>query len=697
MMLKDILYYLKYYKNWIISIFIFTILFFVSIFLSYFGSLHLLHVDRPLLDFFAESISYTLFIYMIATLLGIVLISLVHLVGFFRKKDLEVLLELKTKFLKDEINQASAKLNVSDKILSEVPIGVFMTMGNNIVYANTWMKRFFFREEFTFPVDRLKIFAPRRDFLALEKKVLLALTTQKRFTTQAFLEDKQGRRTLVDVSVYSQKLKNPKKGIVWFIADASMEMKNMELETYYQTVFRTVSILAISEEKNTPENEVLKQVSSEIIGVYGIKTLFFWRYDDKKLHFSFALGEEKAFPNRPDIIDVCDKANAGDAAVKAVLTKKSCVCNDLMNNAYYKKYFTRKANKKQVNSNMCIPLIINDKVEGVISLWSYETGMFYDSFRFRLQQLSYEICHYLSDIRDRRRAKEAIRHYEECLRTQIHELENNKKIMQQQASEVNAMIGDLISARDEAEKANRVKTEFLANVSHELRTPLNAILGFSEAIENETFGPIGNPQYKDYVNYISTSGKHLLSLINDVLDLSRVEVGKQKINEEEIKVIPVISNVLSIIKRYPGGDKRDITLTPQKSNFTLLADERAFKQIMLNILSNAVKFTPDNGKIKIKVSSTPKKELLIEVSDNGIGIPKHKLNDLFQPFSQVENIMTREHEGSGLGLVLIRKLVELHGGRVWIESEERKGCTVFVLFPKNRLLSGFLTKKGVKK
>ena len=697
MTLKDILYYIKYYKNWIISIFIFTVLFFVSVFLSYFGSLHLLHVDRPLLEFFAESISYTLFVYMIATLLGIVLISLVHLVGFFRKKDLEVLLELKTKFLKDEIHQASNKLNVSDKILSEVPIGVFMTLGHNVIYANTWIKRFFFREEIALPAERLKIFTPRRDFLALERKVLLALTTQKRFMTQTFLEDKQGHRKLVYVSAYSQKLKNPKKGIVWFIADASMEMKNIELEAYYQVVFRSVAILAQAEENTTPENEVLKQVSSEIIGVYGVKTLFYWRYDDKKLHFAFALGEEKAFPNRPDVIDVGNKANAGDAAVKAVLTKKACVCNDLMNDAYYKKYFTRKPNKRQVKSNLCIPLIINDKIEGVISLWSYEAGMFYDSFRFRLQQLSYEICHYLSDIRDRRKAKESIRHYEECLREQIHELENNKKIMQQQASEVNAMIGDLISARDEAEKANRVKTEFLANVSHELRTPLNAILGFSEAIENETFGPIGNPQYKDYVSYISTSGKHLLSLINDVLDLSRVEVGKQKMNEEEIKVIPVISDVLSIIERYPEGDKRDITLTPKKSNLTLLGDERAFKQILLNILSNAVKFTPDGGKIKIRVSCTVKQELLIEVADNGIGIPKNKINDLFQPFSQVENIMTREHAGSGLGLVLIRKLVELHGGRVWIESEETKGCSVFVLFPKERVLNALSPKKGVKK
>ncbi|MBR5130878.1 MAG: hypothetical protein IKV03_06635 [Alphaproteobacteria bacterium] len=695
MIIKDILYYLKYYKNWIISIFIFTILFFISIFLSYFGSLHLLHVDKPLLDFFAESISYTLFIYMIATLLGIVLVSLVRLIGFFRKKDLEVLLEIKTQFLKDEINQALNKLQLNDKILSDAPVGIFMTVGHNIVYANSWMKRFWNHENISHPIDRSKLFISQKEFLALEKKVLVALTTQKHFSTQIALENKKGQKSFVHVSVYSYKPKDPKKGIIWFMTDASLEVKNVELETYYQTVFRVMSILHIAEESNIPENEVLKQIALEVIGVYGIKTAFYWRYVDKKLHFVFAAGEEKSFPNRPDIIDVVDKSNAGDAAVKAVLTKRSCVCNDLMDSEYYKKYFMRKANKKQVKANLCIPLIINDKVEGVISLWSYETGMFYDSFKFRLQQLSFEICRNLADIRVRRKAKEAIRHYEECLRAQIHELENNKKIMQQQASEVNAMIGDLIIARDAAEKANRIKTEFLANVSHELRTPLNAILGFSEAIEKETFGPLENTQYKNYIGYISTSGKHLLSLINDVLDLSRVEVGKQKMTEEEIKVIPVIKDVLSVIERYPGGDKRYITLTPQKSNLTLLADERSFKQIMLNVLSNAVKFTPEDGQIKINVNSTKKKELLIEVSDNGIGIPKDKVNDLFQPFSQVENIMTREHEGSGLGLVLIRKLMELHGGRVWIESEEGKGCSVFMLFPKNRVLNS-VRKKRIK-
>ncbi len=696
MKIKDILYYIKYYKNWIISILIFTVLFFISVFLSYFGSLHLLHSDKPLLDFFAESLSYTLFVYMIATLLGIVLISLVRLIGFFRKKDVEMLLEVKTQFLKDEIEQASGKLQQNDKMLSELPIGVLMTMGHNVVYINDWMRRFLKIDTVSLPSDRQRIFGTYKGFTSLEKKALLALLNQKRFNSQVCLEDHLGHKKLLVVSAYCNKLKDPKKGIVWFFSDASLEMKNIELETYYQTVFRVMAILHTAEINNISEEEVLKQLLDEIVGIYGIKTTFYWRYTDKKLHFVFASGVEKSFPNRPTEIDLNDKANAGDAAVRAVLNKRGCVCNDLMNDSYYRRYFMRKANKKQVKANLCIPLVVNDKVEGIVSLWSYEPGTFNDSLVFRIQQLITEICKNLSSIRARRKAKEAIHQYEDCLRSQIHELEANKKIMQRQASEVNAMIGDLIMARDAAEKANRVKTEFLANISHELRTPLNAILGFSEAIENETFGPLENPQYKDYIGYISTSGKHLLSLINDVLDLSRVEVGKQKMTETEIKVVSVIRDVLSVIERYPGGDKRRITVKPKRSEISLLADERSFKQIMLNVLSNAVKFTSDNGKIDISVALTSKKDLMITVADNGVGIPKEKITDLFQPFAQVENIMTREHEGSGLGLVLIRKLMELHGGRVWIESEEGKGCSVFMVFPKFRILKAPRVK-GVKK
>ena len=269
--------------------------------------------------------------------------------------------------------------------------------------------------------------------------------------------------------------------------------------------------------------------------------------------------------------------------------------------------------------------------------------------------------------------------------------------MQRQAKEMHAMVADLILARDNSEAANKAKTEFLANVSHELRTPLNAILGFSETIENETFGPMENKQYKEYIKYISASGKHLLSLINDVLDLSRVEEGRQTLVDTDVPMGPLLENVVSLIRRYPGGDKRKIAIDSKLKDAVLKVDARSMKQIMLNVLSNAVKFTSDkNGKIKIGIDWDAKKDLIIFVSDNGIGVPEDKMPVLFEPFVQAENAMTREHDGTGLGLALVRRLIEMHGGQVWAKSVEGKGTTLFLKLPKKRVIKGNIQTKRKK-
>lgn len=690
-------YYLRLYKNWIISVLIFTILFWVTAYLSYVSTFHLLKVDKPLIMFLADSFSYTLFIYGVATLLGVFLVSLVRLVGFFRQRDIELLLQSKTRELTEEIKDTEETLQTRQSILNEVPIGIFMTQFHQILYANEWMYvswGYDDKKEKTEGVQNF--FTSVKEFLELEKRAVTALGKQKSFGVQAALTNGVGQKVFVQLTAYSLKPKSPKKGMVWFLQDMSQEMKNIELETYYQTVFRVMSILHIADEHNMSEEDILRQLLDEIIGIYGLKTGFYFRYDDKMLKFSFLAGEDSDFPNHPDVIDLSSPKMATAAIVKAVLSRKGFVYNDIQGMDYYRQNLARK-NNPAVKSTFSFPIIINNKVEGVVSLYAYETGFFTDSLVFRLQQLNAEICKNIANIRARRKATESIRRYEECLRGQIHELETNKKIMQRQAGEVNAMIGDLILARDTAEKASRSKTEFLANISHELRTPLNAILGFSEAIEQETFGPLRNKQYKDYVGYILTSGRHLLSLINDVLDLSCVEVGRHKMNDEDVKIIPVVKDVISVISRYPGGDKRHITVESNVKEIILHADERSFKQIFLNVLSNAVKFTPENGKIDVNLTITDKGELEIKVHDNGVGIPKDKIGDLFQPFSQVENIMTREHEGSGLGLVLIKKLVELHQGRVWIQSDEGKGTTVFIVFPKARVVKTALIQKKGKK
>jgi len=230
-------------------------------------------------------------------------------------------------------------------------------------------------------------------------------------------------------------------------------------------------------------------------------------------------------------------------------------------------------------------------------------------------------------------------------------------------------------------------------MSHELRTPLNAILGFSEAMTTETFGPLPQ-QYKEYIQYVHSSGQYLLSLINDILDLSSLEGAHPKLKDADVALEPLIKNVMEIVKHYPGGEKRTITATLKPKTLGLRIDERSLEQILLNTLSNAIKFTEDGGEIKLNIARAKNKSLVISVQDNGIGIPKDKMQNLFQPFGQIENVMTRKHKGTGLGLVLIKRLVELQDGTVQLKSKEGRGTKITLTFPAKRVIA---FKKETKK
>jgi two-component system, cell cycle sensor histidine kinase PleC len=254
--------------------------------------------------------------------------------------------------------------------------------------------------------------------------------------------------------------------------------------------------------------------------------------------------------------------------------------------------------------------------------------------------------------------------------------------------EVEDLARELEEARDEAlrkrvdaETANASKTAFLANMSHELRTPLNAILGFSEIIENECFGEIGSARYKEYAHDIHSSGRHLLSLINDLLDVAKIEAGRMEIQPAVLDPQGMFDSALKIIaaKARERGQNLVIEIDPAVPH--LFADERALKQIVINLVSNAVKFTPESGRICVTASRARCGGFQIMVEDNGPGIPREKLNHVFQPFSQVDNRYDRQEGGTGLGLALVRGLVELHGGRAWIESEFGKGCRAYVILP----------------
>lgn len=240
-------------------------------------------------------------------------------------------------------------------------------------------------------------------------------------------------------------------------------------------------------------------------------------------------------------------------------------------------------------------------------------------------------------------------------------------------------------ARQRAEAASQAKSEFLANMSHELRTPLNAIMGFSEVMKHEAFGKLGSRQYVDYATHIHDSGQHLLGLINDVLDLSRIEAGRFAIRAVEIDVCEAVANAMSMfdIRTRQAGIELKANLDPNLP--LLLADERGFRQILLNLLSNAVKFTPAGGTVTVFARRSTGAGMDVGVADTGAGIDPADVATVFEAFGQGRHDISANEKGTGLGLPIVRGLVEAHGGKVRLDSVLGKGTTVVCTFPRERL------------
>ncbi len=257
----------------------------------------------------------------------------------------------------------------------------------------------------------------------------------------------------------------------------------------------------------------------------------------------------------------------------------------------------------------------------------------------------------------------------------------------------NARLADTLRhARDVADAANGAKTRFLANMSHELRTPLNAIIGFSDIMKGELFGPVGPPRYKQYVLDIHRSGAHLLQLINDILDVAKIEVGSQPLTETVIDLGAALKQCAQFIE--PQARAASITLAIEMSPRVpaLRADATRFRQIVLNLLSNAVKFTPAGGRIVLAVSLGPNGGPQIDVRDTGVGMKREDIPRALEPFVQLEHEAPRGDPGTGLGLALVKTLVEAHGATLEIDSEPGKGTRVAVRFPKERLAPAVLAE-----
>ena len=239
---------------------------------------------------------------------------------------------------------------------------------------------------------------------------------------------------------------------------------------------------------------------------------------------------------------------------------------------------------------------------------------------------------------------------------------------------------DAVAKSAEAEAASASKSAFVANMSHELRTPLNAILGFAEIIESEAVGQEVPEQYRAYARDIRESGAHLLSLINDMLDVAKIEAGKMELDRQPLEARYAIDQALRLIAHRVEQKRQSVTIEVDGAA-ALFADERAFKQILLNLLSNAVKFSPEGGSIVVRSERMPTGAARLSVADSGPGIPADKLAQLFRPFSRVDNRYDRSANGTGLGLSLVRGLVALHGGTVRLENRQQGGLIAIVELP----------------
>jgi len=242
-------------------------------------------------------------------------------------------------------------------------------------------------------------------------------------------------------------------------------------------------------------------------------------------------------------------------------------------------------------------------------------------------------------------------------------------------------------ARDIAVDANNAKTEFLANISHELRTPLNAIIGFSDVMTTEIFGPVGSPQYRDYVSDIHEAGLLLLSLINDLLHMAKIEAGQEELSEEQVNVSETVKSALKLV--YDRAAKSNISITHNVEDGIpgLWADQRKLHQVLTNLLSNAVKFTEQGGRVSLKVWWRPDGGFVFQVADSGIGIARGDIPKALSQFGQIDSALNRKFDGSGLGLPLAKTFVELHGGSLDLQSEPGVGTTVTVRFPASRIFS----------
>jgi two-component system cell cycle sensor histidine kinase PleC len=285
------------------------------------------------------------------------------------------------------------------------------------------------------------------------------------------------------------------------------------------------------------------------------------------------------------------------------------------------------------------------------------------------------------DVTKRKLAEQVLQRSHDDLERAVH---HRTEVMRQEVARRAAAEEEARVAREVAETSNRAKSTFLANMSHELRTPLNAIIGFSEMMMRELFGAIGNPVYADYIKVVNESALHLLQIINDILDVSRIEVGQVVLCEEAVDLHDLVAAAVRLIRPAAVKKGHQLEVDGEPAAVQVIADSRIMKQVLLNVLSNAVKFTPDRGTVLISAQIEDDSPV-IRVVDSGIGIAAKDLPTVMKPFGQVDTGLARKYEGTGLGLPLSKVFMELHGGTLEITSALGTGTTVTLRLPAERL------------
>src|SRR5258705_467396 len=290
-----------------------------------------------------------------------------------------------------------------------------------------------------------------------------------------------------------------------------------------------------------------------------------------------------------------------------------------------------------------------------------------------------------TDITNIKLHEEKLMESEKRLMATVADLRHSKQKLERQAEEVADLAEKYAEEKTRAEEASQAKSKFLANMSHELRPPLNAIIGFSEIMESGMFGPLGSDKYREYCHDIHQSGQYLLDVINDILDMSKIEAGRIRLDAEPIEFESFLNDAMRVVSGR-ANDKR-LKLTARiGGGIRLTADHRLLKQIILNLLSNSVKFTPEGGRITIRARATAGGWVSVSIADTGIGIPEDALARLGRPFEQVESQLTKSHQGSGLGLAIAKSLTELHQGTMRIRSTPGRGTMVLLRLPVSRII-----------